>query len=188
MKSSISFGQVRTALTTTLQQLPDKRTSPNRLYTLGDAGLAAFSVFFTQSPSFLAFQRQMQRQRGRNNAHSLFGVDRIPSDPQIRNLLDTVDPANLYGAFWALLALVDQAGYLADYHDAGSLLLSLDGTGYFSSTEIHCANCTKTVQRRHHLLQPQRDAAGARLPRQGRSADARTRVHHPPGWGREAGL
>ena len=126
--------------------MPDKRTSPNRLYTLGDAGLAAFSVFFTQSPSFLAFQRQMQRQRGRNNAHSLFGVDRIPSDPQIRNLLDPVDPANLYGAFWALLALVDQAGYLADYDYAGSLLLSLDGTGYFSSTEIHCANCTKTVR------------------------------------------
>ncbi len=146
MKKPLSFGPLRTVVTTRLRQLPDKRTSRNRLYTLSAAGLAAFSVFFTQSPSFLAYQRQMQRRHGRNNAHSLFGVERIPSDPHIRNLLDLVDPKDVRQPFWAILALLEEAGYLADYDYAGNLLLSFDGTGYFSSTEIHCPNCTRTVR------------------------------------------
>jgi hypothetical protein len=50
------------------------------------AVLSAFSVFFTQSPSFLDYRVRMQKQRGRNNAQSLFGVHQIPSDNQIRNL------------------------------------------------------------------------------------------------------
>ena len=57
-----------------------------------DVASSAFSVFFMQSPSFLAYQRDMQRRKGQNNARSLFGVERIPSDPQIRNLLDPVAP------------------------------------------------------------------------------------------------
>jgi hypothetical protein len=141
----IAFAQLRTAITTTLCGWVDKRTSANRLYTPCDAGLAAFSVFFMQLPSFLAYQRLMQQQRGRNNAHSLFGVQRIPSDPEIRNLLDPLSAQDVRAPFWAILDLLDEAGYLADYRYAGSTLLSLDGTGYFSSQTIHCDNCSTAV-------------------------------------------
>lgn len=140
-----SFGQLRTILTATFRNLPDGRTSRNRTYTPCDAALGAFSVFFTQSPSFLAYQSDMQQQHGRNNARSLFGVERIPSDPHIRNLLDMVGPEHLRDPFWAILSLLDHAGYVADYEHGGTLLLSLDGTGYFGSTEIHCPNCTTAV-------------------------------------------
>ena len=34
--------------------LADKRRGKNRHYTMADIGMAAFSVFFMQSPSFLA--------------------------------------------------------------------------------------------------------------------------------------
>lgn len=145
MHKPIAFAQLRTAITTTLGGWVDKRTSPNRLYTPYDAGLAAFSVFFMQLPSFLAYQRLMQQQRGRNNAHSLFGVQRIPSDPEIRNLLDPLGAQDVRAPFWAILDLLDEAGYLADYRYAGSTLLSLDGTGYFSSRTIHCDNCSTAV-------------------------------------------
>jgi hypothetical protein len=141
----LSFGQLRAILSATFYGLPDKRTSQNRLYTLADAAAGAFSVFFMQSPSFLAYQRDMQRRKGRNNAGSLFGVERIPSDPQIRNLLDTVAPEHLREPFWAIFGLLTQAGFLAEYEYAGGLLLSLDGTGYFGSREIHCENCTVAV-------------------------------------------
>ena len=146
MTKPISFAQLRTILTATMSGWVDPRTSPNRLYTLCDAGLAGFSVFFMQSPSFLAYQRQMQRQRGRNNASSLFGVGRIPSDPEIRNLLDLVAAKDVRQPFWSILDMVDDAGYLAEYQYAGTWLLSLDGTGYFSSTAIHCANCSTAVR------------------------------------------
>jgi hypothetical protein len=138
----LSFSDLRSVLTTTFGNLPDKRTSRNRLYTLSDAALGAFSVFFTQTPSFLAYQRQMQQHRGRNNAHSLFGVERIPGDSHVRNLLDPIAPEHIQGAFWAILTLVSRAGYLSDYEYEGSVLLSIDGTGYFGSYEVHCPNCT----------------------------------------------
>ncbi len=103
-------------------------------------------MFFTQTPSFLAYQRQMEQQRGRNNACSLFGVQRIPGDSHIRNLLDLVAPEHIRGAFWGIFSQVSQAGYLSDYLYEGRLLASLDGTGYFGSYEIHCPNCTVSMR------------------------------------------
>ena len=46
----------------------------------------------------------MQRSKGRNNAKSLFGVEQIPCDQQIRNLLDPVAPGHLGAPFWTILA------------------------------------------------------------------------------------
>ncbi|TAN55751.1 MAG: hypothetical protein EPN20_19870 [Magnetospirillum sp.] len=55
---------------------------------MGDLGVAAFSVFFMQSPSFLAHQRTLAEGRGRSNAQALFGMSAIPSDNHIRQMLD----------------------------------------------------------------------------------------------------
>jgi len=61
--------------------LPDGRKGGNNQhYALRDACLSAFGVFFTQSPSFLAYQREMRLRKGQDNAQSLFGVQEIPSD------------------------------------------------------------------------------------------------------------
>jgi hypothetical protein len=95
MAKPLSFAQLLAILTTTFMELPEHRTGQNTRYSLCDAALGAFGVFFTQSPSFLAYQRDMQRHKGRNNAPSLFGVAQIPSDPQIRNLLDPIAPMHL---------------------------------------------------------------------------------------------
>ncbi|NEO66686.1 MAG: hypothetical protein F6J98_42475 [Moorea sp. SIO4G2] len=69
-----------------LKSLTDKRKGKNKRYTMEDAALSAFGVFFTQTPSFLAYQRQMEKSKGLSNAQSLFGVHQIPSDNQIRAL------------------------------------------------------------------------------------------------------
>lgn len=85
---------------TTFREFPDERCGGNhQRYTLEDAALSAFSVFFTPSPSFLDDQRRMQRQLGQNHAQSRFGVHQIPSDHQIRNLLDSVSPERLFPVF-----------------------------------------------------------------------------------------
>ena len=44
--------------------LDDKRVGPGYRYTMADIGLAAFSVFFMQSPSFLVHPRRAQRLTG----------------------------------------------------------------------------------------------------------------------------
>jgi hypothetical protein len=70
--------------------LPDYRTGENTRYEIKDAALSAFWIFFTQSQSFLAYQRMIERSKGKSNAQ--IGADHIPSDAQIRNLLDPAEP------------------------------------------------------------------------------------------------
>jgi hypothetical protein len=129
-----------------LEQVPEHRKGRNTQYEIADAGLAAFSVFYMQSPSFLAFQRQMEEQRAQNNARSLFGVETIPSDGQMRSLLDPVAPSYLRAPFWAVYELLEARGHLEAYEGVGgTLLCSMDGTRFFSSQRIKCANCTVHV-------------------------------------------
>jgi len=145
MASSLSFGVFRAILADACHRLPDSRSGDNGHYAVADAALGAFSVFFMQCPSFLAYQRDMQRRKGCNNAHSLFGVTEIPSDAQIRNLLDPVAPQHLREPFWAILGrLMEDAVIAAAFDWHGQWLLSLDGTGYFHSLLVHCPQCTVT--------------------------------------------
>lgn len=126
-----------------LEGFPDPRTGKNTQYEMVDAGMGAFSVFFTQSPSFLAHQEDLKRRKGRSNAESLFGMEHIPSDNQIRALLDGVDPSQVNPVFHSVFERLDQAGVLAGYRShANCLLVALDGTEYFSSKKIHCAQCS----------------------------------------------
>ncbi len=143
---TLSFDRLRSILVATVTHLPDYRTGPNRIYEIADAALGAFAVFFTQSPSFLAHQRDMQRTKGHNNAESLFGIDQVPTDPQIRNLLDPISPDHLAAPFWQVFEHLQKGNYLQAYQGwLGPWLMAFDGTQYFHSTEIHCPQCTTRV-------------------------------------------
>ena len=135
------------SLRRSLKRIPEHRTGRNIQYEIVDAGLGAFSVFYTQSPSFLAHQRHMEQHQGRNNARSLFDVETIPCDGQIRNLLDPVDPSHLRAPFWEIYQGLEAGGYLDGYRQVGgTLLCSLDGTQYFTSQKISCPHCTVQVR------------------------------------------
>jgi len=67
-----------------------------------DFVLSAFSIFFMQCVgeaarrvSFLEYQRQLNSRKGRDNTQTLFSVDKIPTDNQIRNILDLINPKGL---------------------------------------------------------------------------------------------
>jgi hypothetical protein len=124
--------------------LPDRRTGANGRYAMEEIGLAAFSVFFLQSPSFLAHQRRLEQGRGRSNCQTLFRIARIPSDNHIRTMLDPVPPEQLFPAFEAALAMLERTGGLQAFRRLGGhVLIALDGTEYFRSTRIHCRACSR---------------------------------------------
>ncbi len=130
-------------------RLPDKRTGQNIRYRMEDIMLGAFAVFFLQCPSFLARQKALQTHKGRSNANTVFQIEKTPCDEHIRQMLDPVAPHYFYPEFHALLAEVEARGHLAAYRVLGGqhLLISLDGTQYFSSYAIECANCSHRKRR-----------------------------------------
>ncbi len=134
------------ALRQQCSKFPDLRTGGNKRYELQDAGMSAFAVFFTQSPSFLAHQRDMQLRKGQSNAERLFDLAELPSDNQIRNLLDPVAPSYVDGIYRYIFTEIEHTPLLDSYRSYGDqLLIAIDGTEYFSSQKIHCDNCNTRV-------------------------------------------
>lgn len=127
---------------------PDERRGKNISYTMEDAASSAFSVFFTQEPSFLSYQRRMEEKHAISNEQTIFAVAATPSDSQIRRLLDSVPAKVLNGVFWESVDYLEQNGQLESFRtNVGDqdLLVVLDGTWYFTSQEIHCNNCLTKI-------------------------------------------
>jgi hypothetical protein len=107
-KQSNLIGQIKQAF----ENLPDARSGNGvyQKYAMQDAALSAFSVFFMQSPSFLDYQNTMEKEHGKNNAQSLFGVHLIPSANQLRNLLDPVPAETLSPIYREVFRGLQQSG------------------------------------------------------------------------------
>src|SRR3954467_1721201 len=121
--------------------LEDKRQGQAYLYTMAD--MAAFSVFFMQSPSFLGHQRALAAGHGRPNCQTLFGMAAIPSDNHIRQMLDGNSPSAFDGLFIKELETVAAAEGLSAFHSLGGrLLIALDGTEHYCSRKIGCPRCS----------------------------------------------
>jgi hypothetical protein len=141
----LSFDDLIARVRAVAGALPDPRSGDNTRFSMADLALAAFSVFFTQSPSFLSFQQAMEVSRGRNNARSLFQVQRIPTDNHIRQTLDSVAPEHLMGLFDDLHRAFDAHGLLQAMRAVqNTRLIALDATWLFSShsKNIHCPDCS----------------------------------------------
>jgi hypothetical protein len=113
----LSFGVLLGYLHRAITQIHAPRQKSNGTrYSLSDAMLAAFSVFFMQCESFLEHQRQMQSRRGKDNAQTLFGLGQIPTMPQLRNILDEIAARQLFGVFEWVYQALGRGGYLKPYH------------------------------------------------------------------------
>jgi len=143
MQTPLGFEVLKDILHRRTAQLPDHRTeSPNTRYAIHDAALGALGIFFTQSPSFLEYQRRLQHTKGYNNAQTLCGVAQIPWDNQIRTLLDPLAPSHLDPVCVEIVTGLEPHHMFDPLRVLGDqLLVALDGTTSFASQTIHCPNC-----------------------------------------------
>src|SRR4030042_2646357 len=145
MGEEASFSKLIGYLNEAVEEFVEIRTGHNSRYPIRDVVLSAFSVFFTQSPSFLSFQTMMEKNKGNNNARTLFGLEEIPSDNQIRNLLDPTRAEILFPVFLKILEYVEERDELKAYRVFdNTILVALDGTGYFYSEKLSCPRCRVT--------------------------------------------
>lgn len=126
-----------------LSDLPEPRKPGNNTkYKVEDAVMGAFSVFFTQSASFLEHQRLMKSSKGKDNASSLFFLNEIPCDNQIRSLLDPLPAVTISGCFEQIYQWLKNHGVIKNFlYLNEEILIALDGTEYFSSKKINCPHC-----------------------------------------------
>ena len=123
---------------------PDPRKGRRGNLAMADFGLSAFALFFMQSASFLAFQRALEKGHGRSNCQTLFGIEKIPSDNYIRDMLDDADPALLQPAFERMEQLLVTPPLRQAFGRLGDrTLIAWDGTEYFCSQKLGCPHCLR---------------------------------------------
>ncbi len=138
-----TFAQLMSYLKAAIGTFPDIRSGDNCVYSIKDAALSAFSVFFMQSPSFLSHQKMMEQERGNNNVRTLFGSHNIPTDNSIRTLLDPVSPEYCYSVFSNIHDQLLSQEIKEKYRSINdTYLIALDGTWFHSSDNIHCEECS----------------------------------------------
>jgi len=123
--------------------IPDPRGKDVDI-SLTDALMSAFAMFSLKAPSLLAFDKE----RAEGNLHTIYGIERVPCDTHMREILDPVSPKVLRPVFKSIFRQLQRGKALEpmEFLD-GHYLLALDGTAYFSSQTIHCASCLHKVHR-----------------------------------------
>ena len=127
------------------EQVTDQRAE-NAKVSMPDALMSGFAMFSLKDPSLLAFD---ERRTTDSNLGSIYGIEEVPGDTQMRTILDDVDPVEIRPAFRDVVRQLQRSKELEQFRFLdGSYLVSLDGTGYFSSKTIHCSSCMQKVNQK----------------------------------------
>ena len=131
-------------LSVTLQhfkRIPNQ-IAKNSTIALADCLMSGLALFSLKYPSLLKFDNDRSDEVIKHNLQSLFGIDHVPCDTYLRERLDAVAPEQLRKTFSNLFAQVQRGNELSSFKFMQDhYLLSVDGTGYFSSHHIHCDQC-----------------------------------------------
>ena len=120
------------------KQLPETRDGAGCSYSVADAVMSAIALFALKDPSLLAFQERCNDV----NMKRLFRIQQVPSDTQMREILDPLEPDSLRPMFNDVLRQLQRGKALESYTFLdGYCLLSMDGSGYYSSKKVHCDSC-----------------------------------------------
>jgi hypothetical protein len=113
------------------------------LFSNEDCLMSGLALFTFKFPSLLQFDGATRLDDGLGqNIKALFQLNHsAPSDTYMRERLDEIDPSVSRGAFTKIFALLQRSHHLDHFQFMGRYLISLDGTGVFSSSSIHCSNC-----------------------------------------------
>jgi hypothetical protein len=148
---SLTLEAIVDLLATTFGAVDDPRAPTQLNYPLHDTLMSGFAMMFFQHPSLLQFQRAMEQKRRRCNLQTIFGVSEVPSDTQLREILDGVEPESLRGVFPQLWEKVRRAGWGGRFtttlpsgqHQGTYYTVALDGSEYFRSTKVRCPHCLR---------------------------------------------
>jgi len=121
------------------QKIPDHRAG-NAKISLDDALMSALAMFQLKDPSLLAFDKR--RRKEPENLHTIWSITTIPSDSQMREILDPLELYSLRDPFRSAFRQLQRG---KDFEKMAALdghyLLSCDGTGFYSSEKVTSDYC-----------------------------------------------
>ncbi len=137
MHPTLSARGLLKTVRSSFSQIEDNRKRPE--ISLSDHLMSGLAVFGLKYPSLLDFDGDRVDPVVASNLRNLYGIERVPCDTSLRECLDEVSPNDLRQAFKQLFAQLQRGKGLEgmSYLD-GHYLLSIDGTGYYSSKTVHC--------------------------------------------------
>ncbi len=103
LRQSLSRPGLMTTVREVFDSLDDHRRQGGVEYPLGEVCSASLARFTLKMPSLLSFEQMvLDNSCIKHNLGTLFGVTKVPSDSQMRIILDPIDPARLRPAFRAI--------------------------------------------------------------------------------------
>jgi len=119
-------------------RVKDHRAS-NVIMPLSDIMMSAFAMFSLKDSSLLEFDERREKDE---NLKRIYKIETVPSDTQMRTVLDEVSTGAISPLFKDVMLQLEHSKVLEEMVYFGKYyLLTLDGTGYFSSKKVHCDAC-----------------------------------------------
>lgn len=145
VRKNLNMGAMMATTHNLFANIADHRKRDGKI-SLPDALMSGYAMFALKDQSLLHFDNR--RHENEANFKRVFGIQNIPSDTQMREILDHVDPYLLRPAFSEIFYQLQRGKALeplAFYQ--GCYLLSIDGTGSFSSEKLSSASCLEKKSR-----------------------------------------
>ena len=145
-QKNLKIDQLIAVLRESFQKVKDPRTGVTQI-SLDDFLMSSYAVFSLKYPSLFRFEKEFYSGVDQN-VRALFDIAHLPSDTHLRDVMDLVNPKHMRKIFTSLFAEIQKTKVLQNYEyitisGKGYYLVSIDGTGYFSSEKVYCDQCMK---------------------------------------------
>jgi hypothetical protein len=148
-KLHLSFGSLRNGMSRIVRGIKDPRNPEKIDHTLHDVVMSGEAMMHFQDPSLLQFQKHLEDSFHYSNLTTLFEVKSIPKSSQMKDILDVVPSESFRPIFYDFFARLQRGKQLKNFELFPELyIVSVDGSEYFSSSQVHCPHCLKKVHNR----------------------------------------
>jgi len=116
------------------------RRETNQSYSLVDSLKSGFAIYSLKSSSLLSFQSRSRVES--TNLKNVYGIQEVPGDNGLRNILDNISTTELRNGFHKLFQYSRKLKILKNFKFwQNHLIVSIDGVEHFCSKKVSCVKC-----------------------------------------------
>lgn len=142
-RKNLNISSLNNKLKELFKTFPDNRSIKS--IPIEDFLSIGLAVYQTKIPSLLLLDENRDEGHVHRNLKKMYQVEHIPSDTQLREILDRIPTSHFHKAFDLVFRTLQNEKALQDFKfyngELDSYLVAIDGTGFFSSNNVNCDCC-----------------------------------------------